>query len=656
MKSSCVYIRLIIHSSLTLPWEDNRKAAKDRRQAKEASDEEYRRKGETMECACCFSDDNPPTDMTHCNADTPHFFCFGCSKRNAESDMTSLKYALRCMDQSRCKATFDRQEKARFLDAATIDKLERLQQQDDIRRAEMGDLESCPFCDFAAICAPPDVDRVFECQNPECMEASCRLCKEKTHVPLSCEEFKKENSIGERHAVEEARTEALIRSCKKCKVRILKGDGCNKVVCTNCYSTICDYCGEDISKTKYEHFDSEHRGLPIGKGKCPLYDASNRKEDQIEKAGKAAMERIRKENPSLSEEDLKIKFAKVVQDQSRRQGEGPDVRFLPNVPLHMLRQQIPGMPPELLAAGAGGPPPPVVQHQHLQDLYMLQIQAQRRIRAQMELGEADQGGLLGELGQADHALLGYGPAVGAQLHQPAMGRPIDPARILPPGTFGIPGMPLAPLPVGNGLAPPGIGPAGWQEQHPALIGGPPPGVLHAPVPHHAPLPPYRPPRQREIWQPPLPPNPEFRDANLQPPRPHPAALPVLQRAQAMYDAAVEVGRRHAPRQPPLQEDAPARRLAPDLPGLGPPLRMGQPYPMPVDGEIVPRTLRMGQPFIPPVDDGTFPRTRRDQLLPELANDDEAFEAFMAHLRRDENGAPEGRRFRAARRRHGVQRG
>lgn len=221
------------------------------------------------------------------------------------------------MDQSSCEASFSRMQRARFLDAATIDKLERLQQQDEIRRAEVGDLVSCPFCDYAAICPAVDIDRVFECQNTDCMEASCRLCKQMSHIPLSCAEFKKENGIDERHAIEEARTEALVRDCNKCKVRILKDEGCNKIICTNCRSCICDYCGEDISTVRYEHFSNDNRGHPSGKGKCPLFEGLNGKEERIEKAGQAAMDKIRKENPSLSEEDLKIKFAKVVQDQPK---------------------------------------------------------------------------------------------------------------------------------------------------------------------------------------------------------------------------------------------------------------------------------------------------------------------------------------------------
>ena len=42
--------------------------------------------------------------------------------------------------------------------------------------------------------------------------------------------------LSERKVIEEARTNALIRTCHKCKVRILKEDGCNKIICTTCAS------------------------------------------------------------------------------------------------------------------------------------------------------------------------------------------------------------------------------------------------------------------------------------------------------------------------------------------------------------------------------------------------------------------------------------
>ena len=79
------------------------------------------------------------------------------------------------MDGSGCTATFSRQERIRFLDAKSIEKLERLQQQDEIRLADLQNLSTCPFCDFAAICPSIEEDREFRCHNPECEEVLTSL-------------------------------------------------------------------------------------------------------------------------------------------------------------------------------------------------------------------------------------------------------------------------------------------------------------------------------------------------------------------------------------------------------------------------------------------------------------------------------------------------
>lgn len=306
--------------------EEKLNAANKIKKAQEAQDKEHRARGEVMDCGCCF-DTVTILKITHCNGDEPHFFCLECAQQNANTDIGNSRYALRCMDGSGCTASFSRQERERFLDAKSIEKIERLQQQDEIRLADLQNLCTCPFCDFAAICPPIEEDKEFRCHNPECEEVSCRLCKTKSHIPLSCDEFKKENGVSERRVIEEARTEALIRTCGKCKVRILKEDGCNKVICTKCYAVLCDYCGKDITKQMYNHFDGQGRAPPgvntdDKTGKCPLYDESHkRKDQQVDKAEKEAMAKVRAEHPDLSEDDLKIKFAKGVQS-SRNQNHG----------------------------------------------------------------------------------------------------------------------------------------------------------------------------------------------------------------------------------------------------------------------------------------------------------------------------------------------
>ena len=269
-----------------------------------------------MDCQCCF-ETYPINKLTHCDGDEPHFFCFDCAVKNAETDIGNSRYHLLCMDGSGCQASFSREQKHRFLKPKTLLALGRIQQQAEIRQADLENLSNCPFCDFAAICPPVEVDREFRCGNPECEKTSCRLCQLESHLPLSCEESRKENGISERHVVEEARTMALIRTCPRCKVSVIKDEGCNKVVC-KCGGMMCDYCGKDITKNGYGHFEGG-AGPSLGSGrKCPTYDDTHsRKEGEINKAEQEALKRIRNENPNLAEEDLKINFSDVTKSPPR---------------------------------------------------------------------------------------------------------------------------------------------------------------------------------------------------------------------------------------------------------------------------------------------------------------------------------------------------
>ena len=144
-------------------------AVKEAERAEAARDQEDIAKGEVMDCGCCC-ETVPIPKMTHCNGDEPHFFCLDCARRNAENDIGNSQYKLKCMDFSDCNATFSREQRKRFLDEKTMEKLERLQQQEELRLAELDNLATCPFCDFAAICPPIEEDREFRCHNPQCEE------------------------------------------------------------------------------------------------------------------------------------------------------------------------------------------------------------------------------------------------------------------------------------------------------------------------------------------------------------------------------------------------------------------------------------------------------------------------------------------------------
>ena len=236
---------------------------------------------------------------------------------NTKAQVELSRYQVLCMDGSGCKEEFSREEKHRFLDTKMLELLERLQQQADLRAADVEGLESCPFCDYAAIYPPVEEDKEFRCLMPTCEIVSCRLCRQVSHIPKTCAEYKKEQGVEERHVLEEAMTKALLKTCPKCGVSIVKEGGCNKMICSQCRTAVCDYCGQDITKSGYSHFDNSapmpDGTMRRGKGCPPTDDTDNRNKRRIEAAEKDTIAQIRTENPGISEEDLKIKFSEAVQ-------------------------------------------------------------------------------------------------------------------------------------------------------------------------------------------------------------------------------------------------------------------------------------------------------------------------------------------------------
>lgn len=91
----------------------------------------------------------------------------------------------------------------------------------------------------------------------------------------------------------------------KCKKTFIKDHGCNKMACTGCGNLQCYVCSKDIKD--YRHFGN-------GNGKCPLHDNTDKRHrEEVEKAEKAALEKLRIEHPELDEDDLKVKVSEAVQ-------------------------------------------------------------------------------------------------------------------------------------------------------------------------------------------------------------------------------------------------------------------------------------------------------------------------------------------------------
>ncbi|KAA8905002.1 hypothetical protein FN846DRAFT_779179 [Sphaerosporella brunnea] len=333
----------------------------DAQLAAQLNEEEHEETKMLWECQCCFSD-VPFDSMTHCGEGL-HFFCLDCARMNAENEIGNSRHKLMCMDGSGCRAEFTRSEIARFLDSKAIMALSKLQQEEALRVAAIDGLVQCPFCDYAEIYGPVEEDREFRCQNAGCEVISCRLCRKKTHIPLSCKEAAKDDIISVRHAVEEAMTQAMIRKCNKCKTPFIKDIGCNKMICTKpgCRSMQCYVCSKTVNG--YDHFNDQARGG--SKGNCPLFDnVEERHEEEIRLAAEEARKKLREEHPELQDEDLEIELSEAVKqhEETRRKQAQPAHMVYP--PANVAPPPAPRPPPvprqraPRSRAGPALPPPP----------------------------------------------------------------------------------------------------------------------------------------------------------------------------------------------------------------------------------------------------------------------------------------------------------
>lgn len=271
--------------------------------------------GETAECGCCF-EEYITTQMVQCDGETLHLFCRGCMRSQAETNIGYSKYELNCMSMDGCEGSFSRAQRSLFLDKKLRTAIERIEQEAALRMAGIENLETCPFCPYAAEYPPALVDKEFRCIKPGCRKISCRLCRKESHIPKSCAEAALDDGISARHELEEAMTAALVRNCNNCKNPFLKSDGCNKIQCTKCGAIQCYVCRQTIKS--YDHFNDVARG---GKrGQCPLFDNTEaRHQEEVQHAEEEARRKVAEANPTIAADMLNMKVSEdVQQDELRR--------------------------------------------------------------------------------------------------------------------------------------------------------------------------------------------------------------------------------------------------------------------------------------------------------------------------------------------------
>ncbi|TFY56114.1 hypothetical protein EVJ58_g7836 [Rhodofomes roseus] len=253
-----------------------------------------------IECGCCFSSYafvRTATTFLACGADT----------RTGHDDpvprRAPLLQGLHVL--TGCKLLFPASELRRFLTPKLLALYERVKQRKEIEAAGLEGLEECPHCDYKVV-IENEQEKLFRCQNEECMAVTCRQCKKPDHLPKSCKEVEDDKKLDGRHAIEEAMTKALMRNCPKCQKAFIKEHGCNKMICPNCRTMSCYVCRKVI--LGYEHFNNPppYNGRK-DPNKCELWDSvEKRHSDEVTAAAKKATEEYKRAHPEVTEEDLKV--------------------------------------------------------------------------------------------------------------------------------------------------------------------------------------------------------------------------------------------------------------------------------------------------------------------------------------------------------------
>ncbi|RDA82390.1 hypothetical protein CP532_4404 [Ophiocordyceps camponoti-leonardi (nom. inval.)] len=287
----------------------------ERRRQTEAEMAAALAEGLVKECQCCFSE-IAINCLVECNAEKPHSFCVDCCRHQAETLVGLSKYEIKCMSTDGCEKPFSHSERQKFLNPRLAAALDRLEQEESLRLANIDGMVSCPFCPFAAECGPVEENKEFRCQNPDCEIVSCRLCQGESHLPLSCEEQAKKRGFSARRTIEEAMSAAVIRRCNKCSTPFIKESGCNKMTCTlsSCRNVQCYVCSKSCD---YSHFDEPARG---GKaGNCPLFDqVDSRHARDMWDAEQNTRKKVVEDNPDMDPSLLDFHMSDKVFDRERQ--------------------------------------------------------------------------------------------------------------------------------------------------------------------------------------------------------------------------------------------------------------------------------------------------------------------------------------------------
>ena len=244
------------------------------------------------------------------------------SNNNPKSNTTEVSKALEilCMHSSGCTSGFHEVQLRKALSDKVRKKYDEMQYAAVIESANKisGDISKCPKCNYIAFAEKSFI--IFHC--PQCSFKSCRECGDEAHPGIKCDEVETKTETDGRKYVEEAMTQALVRTCPRpfCRKKFLKTDGCNKMTCA-CGAFVCYVCRREISPhVAYGHFCQVPHCNHKSCGKCALF--ADVEKDDAKRVREAAKEAAKKQKTAVDVE-LLLKNPNPISAPRRRRPPSP---------------------------------------------------------------------------------------------------------------------------------------------------------------------------------------------------------------------------------------------------------------------------------------------------------------------------------------------
>ncbi|KAL1460830.1 hypothetical protein WDU94_012773 [Cyamophila willieti] len=249
--------------------------------------------GMLCQCGCCFDQEIVVDETFACTQG--HLFCEPCLEKYVSVRIGNAEFTFPCMSGECNGGEFSLKTLQSAMDPKKFSSLLRKKQLDEIRKAGIEDVESCPFCGFTN--SVDEESKIFVCLDEQCRKESCRQCKKESHTPYECDYLEKSNDRCRKY-VEDRLSEALIRECYKCHRKYVKeNSGCNHITCPSCQAHMCYVCRQPLNSNHIgEHFAGQGS---TDRRKCPLFSDPNLLHvEAIENVAQAVDKVIRKTVPT----------------------------------------------------------------------------------------------------------------------------------------------------------------------------------------------------------------------------------------------------------------------------------------------------------------------------------------------------------------------